>query len=77
MVDLFSKYAIFVIMNVSCALEEVVKLVFKNVVKYWGLPLCIVSYRDTRFTRHIWIELFKLIGTNILVSLSYHPQADG
>jgi hypothetical protein len=38
-VDRFSKYAVFFPMKVYCNAKDVVKMFFKNVVKYWGLPL--------------------------------------
>jgi hypothetical protein len=60
-VDHFSKHVIFVPMKVLCVVEEVVKLFFKNVVKYWGLPLSIVLDRDSRFTKWVWTEIFRLV----------------
>ena len=46
-------------------------------VKYWGLPKTIVSDRDGRFTDRFWTELFKLMGSNLNFSTSFHPQTDG
>jgi antitoxin component of RelBE/YafQ-DinJ toxin-antitoxin module len=77
MVDRFSKYVVFVVMKMPCSVEEVVKLFFKHIVKYWGLPLNIVSDRDARFTSKFWTTLFKLVGMKLLKSSSYHPQTDG
>ena len=73
----FTKYATFIPTKVPCAAEEVARMFFKNVVKLWGLPLSIVSDRDTRFTGRFWTELFRLVGTKLLMSTSYHPQTDG
>ncbi|GJV01079.1 reverse transcriptase [Tanacetum coccineum] len=53
------------------------KLFFKNVVKYWGLPHVIVSDRDPRFTWRFWTKLFKIMGTDLNFSMSFHPQTDG
>ncbi|KAL0391032.1 UNVERIFIED_CONTAM: putative aspartic proteinase GIP1 [Sesamum calycinum] len=52
-------------------------LFFKHVVKYWGLPKDIVSDRDSRFTGVFWTELFRLLGSTLSMSSSYHPQSDG
>ena len=53
------------------------RLFFIHVVKFWGLPLNIVSDGDTRFTRNFWLALFKLVGTQLLTSLGFHPETDG
>ena len=50
MVDHFSKYVVFVPTKMHCGAERTVELFFKNIVKYWGMPLSIVSDRDPRFT---------------------------
>ena len=77
MVDRFSKYAVFVPKKMPCGAERTAELFFKNIVKYWGMPLSIVSDRDPRFTGRFWTTLFKLVGTELLMTSSYHPQTNG
>jgi len=67
-VDLLSKYLVFVASNIPYNVEEVVNLFFKHIVKYFGLPLNIVSDRDVRFTSKFWTTLFKFVGANLLKS---------
>ncbi|RVW22706.1 Transposon Tf2-2 polyprotein [Vitis vinifera] len=76
-VDRFSKYATFIAAPTDCTTEETARLFLKHVVKYWGLPKFIISDRDPRFTGKFWTELFKLMGSELHFSTSFHPQTDG
>lgn len=76
-VDRFSKYATFIAAPVDCTAEEIAKLFIKHVVKYWGIPEHIVNDRDLRFIEKFWIEVFKLLGTELHFFISFHPQTDG
>ncbi|GKV50067.1 hypothetical protein SLEP1_g56783 [Rubroshorea leprosula] len=75
-VDRFSKYGTFIPAPRDCKAEEAARLFFKHVVKYWGLPRIIISDRDPRFTGKFWRELFKLMGSDLHFSMSFHPQTD-
>ncbi|RVW38680.1 Transposon Tf2-12 polyprotein [Vitis vinifera] len=76
-VDRFSKYATFIAAPTDYTAEETARLFLKHVVKYWGLPKYIISDRDPRFTGKFWTELFKLMGSELHFSTSFHPQTDG
>ena len=76
-VDRFSKYATFIPAPKECTTEDMTKLSFRHVVKYWGLPKSIISDRDSQFMGSFWIELFKLVGSVLHFSTSFHPQTDG
>lgn len=45
--------------------------------KYFGIPETIVSDRDPRFMGRFWTEVFKLLGSELHFSTSFHPQTDG
>ncbi|KAH6793421.1 hypothetical protein C2S52_003898 [Perilla frutescens var. hirtella] len=76
-VDRFSKYATFMPALKTITAEETTQLFFKHIVKFWGLPRDIVSDRNSRFTGNFWTELFKLLGSKLNMSSSFHPQSDG
>jgi len=76
-VDRFSKYATFIPAPADCTAEETARLFLRHVVKLWGIPSNIVSDRDPRFTGRFWTELFKLLGSDLNFSTSFHPQSDG
>jgi hypothetical protein len=42
-----------------------------------GLPLDIVSDRDTKFMSKFWKALHRLTGVKLKMSTSYHPETDG
>ncbi|RVW57778.1 Transposon Tf2-8 polyprotein [Vitis vinifera] len=76
-VDRFSKYATFIAAPTDRTAEETTRLFLKHVVKYWGLPKFIISDCNPRFTRKFWMKLFKLMGSELHFSTSFHPQTDG
>ncbi|KAF1318417.1 reverse transcriptase, partial [Globisporangium splendens] len=52
--------------------------VFVDVVfRLHGLPVEIVSDRDTRFTSKFWRALFGLLDTKLSMSTAAHPETDG
>ncbi|KAL0415946.1 UNVERIFIED_CONTAM: Transposon Ty3-I Gag-Pol polyprotein [Sesamum latifolium] len=76
-VDRLSKYATFIASPKHVTAEGTAHLFFKHIVKYWGLPKDIVNDRDSRFTDVFRTELFKILGSKLSMSSSYHPQSDG
>src|SRR6266481_8545444 len=49
----------------------------KEIVRLHGVPDSIVSDRDTKFTSSFWKGLHWLMGTKLLMSITFHPQMDG
>jgi hypothetical protein len=48
-----------------------------HIVRLHGIPTSIVSDRDRVFISSFWWTLFRLQGTKLCMSSSYHPQTDG
>lgn len=76
-VDKFSKYAHFLKLSRPLSALKVAKIYMEHVYKLHGMPIAIVSDRDKNFTSQLWQELFRLSGTELRMSSSYHPQSDG
>ncbi|GJV37456.1 putative reverse transcriptase domain-containing protein [Tanacetum coccineum] len=48
----------------------------KEVVMRHGIPVSIICDCDPRFTSNFWRSLQKALGTNLDMSIAYHPQTD-
>jgi hypothetical protein len=76
-VDRLTKFAHFFATSSEYKATQVADLFFREIFRLHGLPKNIVSDRDNRFLSAFWQELFKLTGTELTPSTSYHPQTDG
>nr|GEZ80921.1 RNA-directed DNA polymerase, eukaryota, reverse transcriptase zinc-binding domain protein [Tanacetum cinerariifolium] len=56
--------------------KEVAEVFVEAVVKHHGIPKTIVCDRDPIFVSKFWTQLFKLSGTQLNRSTTYHPQTE-
>ena len=77
-VDKLSRAVIFVpIKDNTITAEETSYLFRKHVFsRGWGLPLKLISDRDSRFISAFWTELHRLLGTRLAMSTAFHAQSD-
>ncbi|GKC06986.1 putative reverse transcriptase domain-containing protein [Tanacetum coccineum] len=64
-------------MKKTDTMEKLRQLYLKEVVCRHGVPISIILDRDSHFTSRFWKSLQKALGTNLDMSTTYHPQADG
>eukprot|EP00253_Pinus_taeda_P027596 PITA_27596 len=76
-VDRVTKYSHFFAISAHYTAAQVAELFFREIFRLHGLPKTITSDRDSRFMGGFWQELFRLVGTKLTLSTSYHPQTDG
>ena len=56
--------------------SRLAELYVKEIVRLYGVPISIVSDRDTRFVSKFWGALQKAMGTALHFSTTFHPQTD-
>ncbi|GJX02508.1 transposon ty3-I gag-pol polyprotein [Tanacetum coccineum] len=76
-VDRFSKYAHFALFPTTFNAPKVAEVFVETVVKLHVIPKSIVSDPDPVYVSKFWTQLFKLSGTQLNHSTTYHPQTDG
>ncbi|GJY61571.1 putative reverse transcriptase domain-containing protein [Tanacetum coccineum] len=75
--DRLTKSAYFLPMKETDMMERLMRLYLKEVVSRHGVPVSIISDRDSRFTSYFWQSLQKVLGTRLDMSTAYHPQTNG
>ncbi|GJZ72248.1 putative reverse transcriptase domain-containing protein [Tanacetum coccineum] len=76
-VDRLTKSAHFLPMKETDSMEKLTRQYLKEVVSRHGVPVSIISDRDSKFTSHFWKSLNEALGTQLDMSTAYHPQTDG
>lgn len=76
-IDRFSRYGHFLALSHPITAKGLAHIFFENIYKLHGLPESIFSDRDSLFLGEFWQTLFKISGTRLNMSSSYHPQSDG
>ncbi|GJW82328.1 putative reverse transcriptase domain-containing protein, partial [Tanacetum coccineum] len=76
-VDRLTKSAHFLPMKETDSMEKLMRQYLKEVVSRYGVPVLIISDRDSKFTSHFWKSLNEALGTQLDMSTTYHLQTDG
>ncbi|GJU26270.1 putative reverse transcriptase domain-containing protein [Tanacetum coccineum] len=59
------------------SMENLTRQYLREVVSKHGVPVLIISDRDSKFTSRFWQSLNKALGTQLDMSMAYHPQTNG
>ena len=76
-VDRLTKSAHFLPIKETDKTSKLARLYIKEVVSRHGIPISIISDRDSHFTSRFWQTLQRALGTRLDMSTAYHPQTDG
>ncbi|GJS22882.1 putative nucleotidyltransferase, ribonuclease H [Tanacetum coccineum] len=76
-VDRLTKSAHFLSMRKDYKMERLARLYLNEIVARHGVPISIISDRDSRFTSRFWQSMQEALGTRLDMSTAYHPQTDG
>ncbi|GJV48290.1 putative reverse transcriptase domain-containing protein [Tanacetum coccineum] len=76
-VDRLTKSAYFLPMRKDYKMDRLARLYLNEIVARHGVPILIISDRDSRFTSRFWQTMQEALGTRLDMSTTYHPQTDG
>ncbi|GKE81410.1 putative reverse transcriptase domain-containing protein [Tanacetum coccineum] len=76
-IDRLTKSAHFLPMKETDSIEKLTRQYLKEVVSRHGVPVLIISNRDSKFTSHLWKSLNEALSTQLDMSTDYHLQTDG
>ncbi|GJQ90163.1 putative reverse transcriptase domain-containing protein, partial [Tanacetum coccineum] len=67
----------FLPMREDYKMDRLARLYLNEIVSRHGVPISIISDRDSRFTSRFWQSMQEALGTRLDMSDAYHPQTDG
>ncbi|GJS48981.1 reverse transcriptase domain-containing protein [Tanacetum coccineum] len=76
-IDCLTKSAHFIPTREIDSMETLTRLYIKEIVSRHGVPISIISDHDSHFTSRFWQSLQSTLGTQLDMSMAYHPKTDG
>ncbi|GJR23475.1 reverse transcriptase domain-containing protein [Tanacetum coccineum] len=75
--DRLTKLAHFISIKETDSMETLTLLYIKEIVLRHGVPISIISDRDSHFTSRFWQSMQSALCTQLDMSKTYHPKTDG
>ncbi|GJV00527.1 putative reverse transcriptase domain-containing protein [Tanacetum coccineum] len=72
-----TKSAHFIPTRETDSMETLIRLYIKEIVSRHGVPISIISDRDSYFTSRFWQSMQSALGTQLNMNMTYHPETDG
>nr|GEV27744.1 reverse transcriptase domain-containing protein [Tanacetum cinerariifolium] len=76
-VDRLTKSVHFLPMRGDFKMDRLAGLHLNEIVARHGVPISIISDRDSCFTSRFWLSMQETLGTRLDMSTAYHLQTDG
>ncbi|GKF75689.1 putative reverse transcriptase domain-containing protein [Tanacetum coccineum] len=76
-VDRLTKSAQFLPIREDFKMDRLARLYLNEIVAMHGVPISIISDRDSRFTSRFWQLMQDALRTRLDMSMAYHLQIDG
>ncbi|GJZ94586.1 hypothetical protein Tco_0666789 [Tanacetum coccineum] len=76
-VDRLTKSAHFLAVREDFKTQKLARLYINEIIARHGVPVSIISDRDSHFTSRLWQSLQKALGMRLHLSTAYHPEIDG
>ena len=71
--DRLTKSTHFLVVRMTFTFEEFDRLYIREIVQLYGVSVSIISDRDPRFMAQIWRSFPRAMGTQMRMSIVFHP----
>ncbi|GKC19992.1 putative reverse transcriptase domain-containing protein [Tanacetum coccineum] len=76
-VDRLTKSTYFLPMREDYKMDRLARLYLNEIIARHGVPISIISDRDSHSTSRFWRSMQEALGTRLDMSTAYYPQTDG
>ena len=74
---MMTKSSLFLAVKTTYSTDDYTMFYLTEIVRLHGVPLSIISNRESQFTSYLWKSFQKGLGTHVNLSTTFYPQTDG